>query len=262
MFEDLLEEQDTLVDTSKKDDVEDMFKLLDTDEKPFKDSESASNNYKKPYTGGGADKPKTVSYWDKEDIVPVKIDVSKFNKEGKSFSVATFTGTNKLPADIKEKILEISKILLTKGYKFRHYGAADDELQNEIVSLEMGTKETYLPWKKFNSNITKPYLSLGSGTAYGIAISNHKVFMKLPASVRAILANQVHVMLGKECDNPIDLLLAYTACGSEHIGKGMDYKVTGSLTFFLTVCGESNIPVYNLKKEDCIKRLGEKIKGN
>ena len=29
MFDDLLEEQDTLVDTSKKDDVEDMFKLLD-----------------------------------------------------------------------------------------------------------------------------------------------------------------------------------------------------------------------------------------
>ena len=237
---------------------EDLLDLLGSDEKPFQTSESKTQE-RKPYNGGN-DKPKQENYWDKEDIAPVKIDANKFVKTDKTFSVATYTGTEKLPSDVKEKIVEIAKVLLTKGYKFRHYGAADDDLQNEIIDIEIGSKETYLPWKKFNANITRPILSLGTGKAYGIALNSHKVYMKLPPAVRAVLANQVHVMLGKDCTDPLDLLISYTKCGSEHISKNMDYKITGSLTFFLSVCGESNIPVFNLKNEDCIKRISEFLK--
>lgn len=238
---------------------DDLLELLGSDEKPFQSKETNTTTERKPYTGGN-DKPKQENYWDKEDIAPVKIDASKFSKSEKTYSVCVYVGNEKLPSDVKEKIIEISKVLLTKGYKFRHYGSADDELQNAIIDIEIGSKETYIPWKKFNPNITKPILSLGTGTAYGIGLDNHKVFMKLPAPVRAVLANNVHVMLGKDCNDPLDLLISYTKCGSEHLTKKMDYKLTGSLTFFLSVCGESNIPVFNIKNEDCIKRISDFLK--
>lgn len=233
--------------------MDDLLDLLDSDEKPFKAREENNNSVKKQ---------NGVNLWEKTDFKAIKIDVGSLRKTGRSFSVGYHIDKDHLPEEVEEKFLEIAKILGAKGYTFRHNGNVDDRLQNAILKIEDLKVESYLPWKKFNIDIKKPVITSPSEKGYGIAFNSHKVFTKLPPAIRAILANQVHTLLGKECNDPVNLLIGYSSCGSEAIVKDMDYKKSGNLTFFLKVCGDANIPVFNLKSDTAIKRLAEFIKTN
>lgn len=228
---------------------DELFDLLDSDDKPFKEQE------KEP-----ASKPKKENLWEKTDFKPLKVDPSTFSKSGKSFTISYNTQAGELSSDVREKLTEVAKVLKTKGYRFRSCADGKDQLNKDIIGLEGIKVDTYLPWKKFNLDATNTIRFNPTEKAYSIAFNSHKVFMKLPPAVRAILSSQVHCLLGKECNDPVDLMITYTNCGSEAITKNMDYKTTGSVTFLLKVCGDSNIPVFNLKKDDFMTRFVEFIK--
>lgn len=251
-------------------DLEDLFSTLEEggDEKPFGGAQKENNNSygggnNNNYGGGNnyQQRPKKKNYWDDEQIVPKKVDVSTFSRTGKRFAIAIDNRVT-VPEAAKENILKIAKGLIAKGYSFRHGSDENDTLANAILSLEGCKSESFLPWKKFNPKIEKPTLSPTNGGAYGIAANSHKVFAKLKPPIRAILAKDVLVMLGAECKEPLDMLITYTECGSEAIVKNMDFKKTGSVTFFLKVAGDSNIPVFNVKKDDALRRIGELVKAN
>ena len=205
-------------------------------------------------------KPKKPNLWDKTDFDPLKIDPEEFKKTNKTFTVGYYKQGKDIDDETLEKFLKIAKVLTSRGYVYRYNGTADDKLRNSILSLDNMVSETYLAWKNINKNITTPTLSSPSETAYRLASSLHKSFSKLPPGVRAILASDVHAMLGRDCISPVDIFLCYSTCGSEKFAKDTDYKKLGYLSFYFGIARASAIPVFNLKREDSVSRIVSLLK--
>lgn len=229
--------------------MDELFDLLDSDDKPFA---------KQAKTTESSDKKENL--WEKEDFKPLKLDPSKFTKSGKKFAISYNVPDGELSSEIQDKLVEVAKILVAKGYTYRTSSDGKEPVNKAILELDNVKPETYLPWKKFNTDAQNLISYMPTEKAYSIAMNSHKVFMKLPPAVRAILSSQVHCLLGNECVEPVDLMITYTNCGSEAIVKNMDFKITGSVTFLLKVCGDANIPVFNLKTDNFTTRLSEFIK--
>lgn len=225
----------------------------------FDDAEKGSDAFedmaeRKPT---GSFKQKRENYWDKRDIQPANIDVEKFNRSGKSFAVYVFP-ENDVPDEAADKIFAVAKGLMEKGFIFRHTGNKDNALQNRICAIEGAIVKSFLPWKKFNTNVEDPVLSTPMG--YRIAIGIHKKFMQLPAAVRAILARDVNALVGPEATDQVDLVLAWTDGGNEALTKNTDFKKVGNNVFILQVAKRANLPVVNVYNSNFIDKLKEIIK--
>ena len=223
-------------DIFKQDDKPDMF-----DE--FKESKPSNGNSRSP---------KPENYWDKQDIQPAEINVDKFKRKGKSFVIYAWP-ENDMTEDAYKKLLAVAKVAMENGYTFRHTGNADNLLHEEIRKLDNAKVVSYLPWKKFNSNVSNPILVNPMG--YRIAIGIHKAFMRLPSAVRAILGRDVNALLGENIDDPVDMVLAWTDGGAEALTKDTDFKKLGNNSFILQVCRRANIPVLNVYNDTFIERF-------
>lgn len=220
---------------------------------------------------GGDDKPfsteikekeeeDTFDYWANPEVVPAKPDVEKFKVGSKSFLIATYTANGVLPAEVHKELFELAKALVGKGYRFRHTGDVNDKLQNEILKIEDIEVDSYLPWKKFNPDIANAFMKKPAPIGYKIAANSHKGFKGIQSNgIRCILARNAHAILGPKCVTPVSFILAYTEDGAEALAKGLDYKVTGNVAFYLKVAEDSNVPVFNIKKDGAVKRLVELI---
>lgn len=214
--------------------------------------ENKSNN-----SSGGGNKP---NLWEKTEFKLVRFDVEKFKKSGKSFAIFLSGKDTDVPADVKEKIIKVARALILKGYTYRTSGGANDTINAEVVAIENSNTEYYLPWKSYNKNAPKPVLRYPTELGYQFAFSNHKAFPKLPPAIRALLASHVHVLLGKECDNPLDLIIVYSPKGDEVINKDTEYKSAGNTVFPIKIASNCNISVFNIQREDTVNRLVEYIK--
>jgi len=197
-------------------------------------------------------KAKKESYWDKQDIQPAGIDVTTFKRTGKSFAIYVHP-ENDIPEEAANMITVLAKALMKEGYTFRHTGNSDNLMHNDIIGSEGAKVVSYLPWKKFNTNIPTPILPNELG--YQIAIGIHKGFMKLPPAVRAILARDVNALTGTKASDPVDLVLAWTDGGAEALGTNADFKKIGNNAFILQVAKRANIPVFNVYNSDFIERF-------
>ena len=56
------------------------------------------------------------------------------------------------------------------------------------------------------------------------------------------------------------MLITYSESGDEALTKNVDFKAIKTMTFAYRIAGNSNIPIYNLKKSDAGERLASKIK--
>jgi len=241
--------------------MSDILDLLDSDEKLLSETKPVSNSGYGGTSGYGGQKPKdTFDYWGDSNVTPAKIDPDNFKKQGKSYIVVVYTQGEEIPEKISKEILELSIALSSKEYVFRHTGSDTDTLQNAIMKTDGIKADSYLPWIKFNPLVTVPKMKRPTGCGYKIAAGGHKLFTKFKNGPRAVLARNVHAALGEECNDPVDFIIAYTKDGAEGFTKGMDFKVTGDLVFYINLAREANIPIFNLHNEDAIKRLVEHIK--
>lgn len=227
----------------------DLLDLLDSDEKPFEKDDKAISSK-------GGDKPKRVNLWDKTDFTPKKLILENMNKVGKSYTWYLHLTENSIPEDVKKKILSLVGVLGKKEFTLRIVPDKADSMAAEMMGVEdCKSLETYLPWKKFNEGIETPTLAWPKSIGYEIAIAYNKNFVKLPAALRAIYAARSHTLVGENGDNQVDFFICYTEGGAEGFKKGYDYKKEGSLGFYISICNELNIPIFNLKNDESFKRL-------
>ena len=198
--------------------------------------------------------PKKENYWDKLDIEPANVDVNKFKRSGKSFVIYVHP-ENDMPEDVYKKFVMIAKVAMENGYTFRHTGNKDNALHNEILKLEDKKVVSYLPWIKFNPNVSNPILVNPLG--YKIAIGIHKAFMRMPAAVRAIIGRDVNALLGEDATDPVDLVLTWSEGGAEALSRDVDYKKIGNTAFILQVSKKAGLHVLNLYNKDFIERFKE-----
>ena len=231
----------------------------------YNNNNNGYNNYNKG--GYNSNKPKKENLWEKNTFNPIKIDVPNFKRTKKTFAIATH-GREELSVVDIDKFVKIAKVLFTKGYTFRWTGDKKDLVGTAIIKLENAVVDVYLPWKKFNEDMNSPVKTSPTAYAYGVAANNHKLFnpnpskpeMQLAPAARAIFANRVHVMLGDNCLDPLDIILIHTASGDEVITRETNYKALGDTAFYIRICNESNIRLYNISKDESIKKFSEYLK--
>lgn len=239
-------------------DENDFLSLLDSNEKPFAQEQTAKPQYNNGNNNNR--KPKQPNIFERTDIKAVAIDPSKFDTKGKSFSIMHYVEGD-LPPEVTEKFLKVSQVLFSKGYTYRAVYDVKNTLAAAIASLEGAKVEYYSPWKFKGMDENLPIKRFApSEEAYGIGCSNHKIFMKLPNGLRARLAAEVHTLLGEDCKQPLTMLITYSESGDEALTKNVDFKAIKTMTFAYRIAGNSNIPIYNLKKSDAGERLASKIK--
>lgn len=226
---------------------EDILEMLDSDEEPFKKEEPKSDKSKQ----------KKENLWEKTEFDPLKIDTGKFLEESpKSFFIYLNTKDTTIPDNVKSKLEKIVKALAKKQWQFRCNASSKDETLNELLSVEGLQSNMYLPWKSFNDKVTiKPTLAYPNSIGYRIASTYNKSFSKLSNAVRAIYGNIANCIFNVNGDDPVKLVLVYTSCGTEKIGKNPDYKSLGNLPFIIKLCDEADIPLINVKRDDAIERI-------
>ena len=95
---------------------DDIFAALDGDSKPFANKVDARLN-------GDSDK---FDYYTNPEVSPSKIDAGSLKTKGKTFVINTYVKDGNVPATDMEKIVNIAKVLVGKGYVFRHTGNDKD----------------------------------------------------------------------------------------------------------------------------------------
>lgn len=201
----------------------------------------------------------SFDYWENPNVPLVTVDPAKLKSSGLSFTVG-LPMCKDATAELVEQFKRVAKALFSKGYTFRVTEGSKDMLHKAIMGMEGAKVETYLAWKSYNSDIALPTLIKPAPDAYGIAATSHKYFAEKSPFIRAILANQVHGLLGKTCKDPVTLYLTHSPDGGESLGKGANYKSLVGLGFTYKVAISANIPIFNLKNGDAIERIGALVK--
>lgn len=222
--------------------------LLNSSEPAFKPETSTTST---PTKANGRE-----DLWEAKDFKKVKPDVSKFKKEGKSFILMVAATP---PEDMQKRLNAIITALAKKNYTLRYQVDTLEHYTNTAVAIDGLSVESYLPWKKLAPELkyTKAY---AERPAYEHAFYYAQKFLSFPPAVRCKRANLMYAILGTKLNNPIDLALIWSECGSETINKDIDFKKIGNLGSLLPVCKDLDIPVFNVQKDDSFQKLVEIVK--
>lgn len=108
-----------------------------------------------------------------------------------------------------------------------------------------GEVEVYLPWASYNEDmaVVEPTLTEPSEDAYEVAARFHPGWAFLKHGARKLHARNAHIILGKDLDDPVDVVVCWTPDGSKD-GKG---KKTGGTGQALRIAADWKIEVHNLK---------------
>lgn len=202
-----------------------------------------------------------INYWETAVIPTEDMDTSKMGSLGPSFVVSAFPRID-LPDNVIEQLVKVAAYLIKNGYTFRHTGSADNKLQNEILKIPGVTVETFLPWRGYNKDIKTPEMVKPTPKGYRITAGLSRAFTKLPNAVRAIIARDLHSVIGAKCNDKTSLVLCHTTDGSEAWFKGIDYKVMGDVMWYIEVATKANVPIINLGKDGSIARIKELVESS
>lgn len=190
-------------------------------------------------------------FYKDKNIVPRTIDTSKFkNTDKKYFAIAD---NGNVPEEYKKLMLATCSSLFKKGFIYRSVGSDKNEMDKAIRGLDNAKVEIYKLWPKANTDDTKSPVASDSTTraSYEVACAYHKRFLTLSKDiVRCYFARETQILLGKDLDLPIDLLLVYTPCGSNSFGKTFDIKNGGGVWFSFKITKEANISVFNIRNKN------------
>lgn len=252
------------LDTSIENDFDKAF-----DSEPEKEEVAAkpaeSTYVKKESTG-------KKNLWE-DYIEPVAINVSTF-KSKKPHSFAFSSSVKSVPDDVILKVNKISSALYDKGWKLNTDGNKNNILGVSAYKNCNEHCDIFIPWGGFNPELkskaklvtpTEKARQYASAVKYKKPMPNAKFKPKnyndLPPVIRAITANEVHMLLGAECDAPVKFVLIYTPDGAETVAASNGkMEATGITKYIIEVAEASGIPVFNLQKGDAVKRFGDFIK--
>ena len=232
--------------------MDDLYGILDSTEPVEKKEESTPA----PTPSEPVEEKKSngkINLWE-DEITPKTVNKDSLLRFNRMFSVMSH---GEVPGEVIILIEQISKLLISKGFTFRYDGNKQDKLATQAYNASKQRCEIYLPWKGFNKDVTAK-LNRPTELAYHYASGLHNAFNKIPPTVRAIVARNTHVILGDECNTPINLFITWTPDGAE-VNKDVDYKVTGNASFFISACDALDIPVFNLKNATAKDRIVEFI---
>lgn len=161
-------------------------------------------------------------------------------------------GSRSTPPDILTQMKALAGRLADMGYVLRSGGADGADWAFEYGCADAsGEMEIYLPWKGFNHNTSMLYTP--HPDTYKIAAELHLAWNYLSSAARTLMARNVHQVLGRDLQTPVDFVLCYTPDGCTSIERYT--SKTGGTGLAIALASVNNIPVFNLRNADAIKQL-------
>jgi hypothetical protein len=137
-------------------------------------------------------------------------------------------GSRDIPQSEYKKLQDIAESLSQEGWMLRSGGAAGSD--TAFASKAGDNKEIFRPKDQ------SPPL------AYEIAAAHHPVWEQLNDYVKSLLARNAQIILGQNCDDPVDKVICWTPYGQIIDGKKI---VTGGTGHSIRIAETYNIPVEN-----------------
>lgn len=148
----------------------------------------------------------------------------------------TGIGSRKSPYEALVVMRHVAHTLATKGLLLRSGGAEGADMAFEGGCDEArGTKQIYLPWKRFNKNPSPFYEQ--SEAAMQMAQKFHPAWHMCTPGAKKMHARNCYQVLGEDLKSPSLFVLCWT------------WEDKGGTLQAVRIADANNIPVYNLKAD-------------
>lgn len=219
------------------------------------------NNKNKNFKQGNYTKKK-----DLKNITPIKPDVTKFIAS----PIKTFTIDLKscIAGGKSEEVVKLAKILFAKGFVYRSplEVKGNDEYNSvelDIRKLEKAKVEGYKVWSNMVIEDTDG-LTIAtdepSDLSYQYAYNYNPHFSQMSDVIKRFMARQMHIYLGKELLQPVNVIITYTKCGSLKLSKNFDYKASGQASGYIKMANEFDASLFNLGNPEFLETFSTYLK--
>lgn len=157
-------------------------------------------------------------------------------------------GSRLTPSWILTEMQRCARELAVRGFTLRSGAAPGADTAFELgCDQGFGSKEIYLPWYKFNGSLSRLYVL--PQVAYDTAAQVHPGWSRLSKAAQKLHARNVQQVLGRDCDDPVELVLCWTRGG---------LPVGGTATVLL-LAAELDVPVINFALDGYKEQLKERL---
>ena len=226
-------------------DFDEMLTSTDIKEEAKKEERASHSN----------NKDKEVRLYTDTNIMPKDITKLKF----KNTTTKTFTvyDNGKIPDDKLELLKKVANGLFSKGYLYRSPDDSRSKTDEAIRSIDGARVKIFKLFPKANSNDQGYQVESKETTrlAYEIACGVKKNFVELKDIIRCFYARTVQTLLGKDCDDPSNILIIYTQEGTTTFSKAFKVENAGNVIFPMQIAIKSNIPICNLGSDKFLEDL-------
>lgn len=148
--------------------------------------------------------------------------------------------------DVCALMEDVARYMASDGYVLRsgHAPGADQAFERGAG----GAAEIYLPWQGFEAHVPTlgtEYLQ-PAPEAYQMAAKLHDGWYYLNQGSRALMARNMHQVLGPTLDDPVEFVICWTPNGSRTGAEAY----TGGTGQALRLAKKFNIKVFNLMNSD------------
>lgn len=164
----------------------------------------------------------------------------------------TGIGSRETPRDVLQLMRLTAIALRDLGWTLRTGGCdGADKAFEQGAEGPSHSIVWYLPWPDFGGvhlGCDDCGLLRATARAYELAPKYHPNWDRLSRGARALIARNVHQVLGHDCASPSKLVICWTPDGA--VTKDETSAKTGGTGTAIRAADDHNVPVYNLQRED------------
>ena len=225
---------------------------FDLDEALASGGEEPKKETKSNYNNNNSKGPRLY-----EDKNIVAKDPSKLKFKTSNYKTFTYYDNGKVTDEKLNLLKKVATTLFNQGYTYNSSDDTRSKGDEAIRSLPNAKVKLYKLWAKAKG--AEQAFQIASETpnriSYEVACGIKKNFLELSDFIRCISARTVQTLLGKDCDEPVSLLLSYTEDGATSFSKGFKIQNAGNLVFPMQIANKCNISICNIGSDKFVDDL-------
>lgn len=192
-----------------------------------------------------------------EDKNIVAKDPTKLKFKTSNDKTFTYYDNGKITDEKLELLKKVATTLFNQGYTYHSPDDTRSKGDEAIRSLGNARVRLFKLWAKANgcSQAFQVASETPTRISYEVACGIKKNFLEQSDFVRCISARTVQTLLGKDCDNPVNLLLTYSEDGATSFSKGFKIQNAGNMVFPMQIANKCNISICNLGSDKFVEDL-------
>lgn len=209
--------------------------------------ETKSNNY-----NSGSKGPRLY-----EDKNIVAKDPSKLKFKATSDKTFTYYDNGKITDEKLELLKKVATTLFNQGYTYFSSDDPKSKGDEAIRSLGNARVKLFKLWAKAKGASQTFMVASETPTriSYEVSCGIRKNFLEQSDFVRCITSRTTQTLLGKDCDEPVNLLLIYTEDGCTSFSKNFKIQNAGNTVYPMQVANKCNISICNVGSDKFVEDL-------